>query len=207
MADKFDTTPKGALLLVAALVAALVAGCVDLPPDYPYHKEPNPLEREYELGVSDTIEINVWKRGEFGTGGPIRPDGTITMPLVGDLKAAGKTPTQLRDDIRQRLSDYIKLDEVVVTVSVTGINSYFVTVIGSVESPGNFVSKKYLTVTEAVALAGGPNRFTSGSDAYILRIARSGGVRRIPINWAQLKRGVFLQQNIYLMRGDRIVFP
>jgi polysaccharide export outer membrane protein len=210
MADKLDMAVRSALPWSSVLVACvLVAGaCTNQPPDYPYAGEPNPLELEYVLDVGDTVHINVWKHDDFSVTAPIRPDGAVTVPLIGEVKAAGKTPTQLRDDVRKRLEAYVKLDEKnSVTVSVTAINSYFITVVGSVENPGRFTAPRYLTVSEAVALAGGPNRFAVPDEAFILRVEASGALRKIPINYQQVERGIFPEQNLYLLRGDRVVIP
>ena len=191
-----------------ALVAAFALfGCQNQPPDYPYEKEPDPRKAEYVIGVSDVLRITVWKNNELDTQIAVRPDGTITMNLVGDIKADGLTPTELRDRLRKRLRAYIKEDEAVVTVAVTTVASYFVTVAGNVTAPGRYTSTSYLTVADAVALAGGPNRFASPDETLILRRGKNGVVRRIPVNYEQIRRGEYLQQNLVLMRGDQVFVP
>ncbi len=191
-----------------ALVALLsLAACRGSVSRYPYDSEPDPRASEYVIGVADDLEISVWKNRDLDTKIAVRPDGNITMPLVGDVQAAGLTPTQLRSDIGRRLAAYIRDDEAVVTVSVSGVNSYFVTVAGNVTTPGRISARSYLTVADAIALAGGPNRFASPSEVVVLRRADEGRLKRIPIDYAQISEGRHLEQNIVLLRGDRIYIP
>jgi polysaccharide biosynthesis/export protein len=203
MAGKLHV-PHAAVWLLAML--AILVGCSSPPPTYPFEKEPNPLEQEYVIGAADDVMIRVWKHDEFAMGHGVRPDGFITIPLIGDVMAAGRTPSQLEADVKNKLRTFVK-GEPVVTITVTGINSYTVTVSGRVASPGRFASQNYLTVAEAVALAGGPTRFAAPEDAFVLRRKGNGDVRRIPINYGQIVRGEYLQQNIYLMRGDQVIIP
>src|SRR5690606_30441563 len=103
----------GPLVLVARVVlpAAWLIGlgaCGHAIPNYDYSKEPDPRKSEYVLGVSDGLDINVWKNPDLSAKVTIRPDGTITMPLIGDLPAVGKTPTELKEDIKKELAKYIK---------------------------------------------------------------------------------------------------
>jgi polysaccharide export outer membrane protein len=184
---------------------AVATGCANLPPTYPYAKEPNPLKTEYVIGVADGVTVTVWQHEEFNTSLGVRPDGLITMPLVGDLPAAGLTPTELKKKVTKKLRAFIK-DKPIVTVAVTAVNSYYVTVSGRVGNPGRFNSPGYLNVADAIALAGGPDRFASPEDVFVLRTDEKG-TRRIPVNYDQIERGEYLQQNIYLMRGDHVFVP
>lgn len=190
------------LLLVA------VAACSGTPAaNYPYAKEPNPTKQEYVIGVSDSLSIRVWKNPELNTDIQVRPDGTITMPLIGEITAAGKTPTQLRQDVQERLGQFIKEEGAVVTIAVTDVNSYSVTVSGNVAQPGVFASKSYLTVLNAIALAGGPNRFAAPEEVIIIRKNPKGGVRRIPVNYTLITEGEAPEQNLVLMRDDIVHVP
>jgi polysaccharide export outer membrane protein len=195
-----------ATLLAGALSLATV-GCPSRPPNYPYEKEPDPRRSEYVVGVADALRVSVWKNPELNTEIAVRPDGTITMPLIGDVKADGLTPSQLKAELKRRLGTYIKEDDAVVTVAVTAVNSYSVTVAGNVQTPGKFNSNSYLTVSEAVALAGGPTRFATPSDTIIVRQGPRGTSRRIPVNYEQILEGQFLQQNLVLHRGDQVFIP
>jgi polysaccharide biosynthesis/export protein len=192
-------------LLPAALV--LLAACTSPRVKYDYSKEPDPRRSEYVIGVSDNLTIHVWKNPELSTGAIVRPDGTITLPLIGDLQANGRTPTQLREEITKQLSRYVRDEGVVVTVAVTGVNSYSFTISGNVERPGVYSSQKYVTVLEAVQLAGGPNRFASPRDTRLLRRDKAGKLREIPINYPALLEGKQPEANLALFAGDQLYVP
>lgn len=184
-----------------------LAGCASTPPRYPYANEPNPQLTEYVIGVADGLRITVWKNSELNTEIEVRPDGTITMPLVGDIHAAGMTPTQLKAEITKRLQNFIREEGAFVTVAVTSVNSYRFTVSGNVTQPGMFTSRQYLTVSEAVALAGGPNRFASPTESVLIRRDPSGKMKRIPIDYEAIMAGRAPEQNLVLMRGDNLYMP
>src|SRR5262249_56008650 len=119
---------------------------------YNYAAEPDPRKSEYVIGVSDHLAIRVWKNPDLSTDAIVRPDGTITMPLIGDLVASGKTPTELKAEVTRQLANFIRDESAVVTIAVTGVNSYSFTVSGNVEHAGVFTSQKYVTVLDAVQL-------------------------------------------------------
>jgi len=194
------------LLILTTLVALLMA-CGTPPSNYPYEKEPDPRRSEYVIGVSDSLRIRVWKNPELNTDIEVRPDGTITMPLLGDVNAAGLTPTELKKEIGRALTQYVKEAGAVVTVAVTEVKSYTVTVTGHVLQPGVYSSRQFMTVADAVALAGGPDRFAKVEEAVLIRQNPKGGVRRIPINYEAIQKGEQLRQNLVLLRGDTIFFP
>src|SRR6476646_10526751 len=128
-----------------ALILICVAACGSTRPAYDYAHEPDPRSREIVLGVGDVVAINVWDQNDLNTDATIRPDGTITMPLVGDLKAAGETPTSLKDKIKGALANYVKLgagNEV--TVAVKAWRSYRFTLQGEVGKPGVMSSDQYV---------------------------------------------------------------
>jgi polysaccharide export outer membrane protein len=197
---------KACAAALAVLLAPLV-GCQRVRTNYPYQSEPDPRASEYVIGVSDDLEVSVWKNRDLDAKIAVRPDGNITIPLIGDVQAAGMTPSQLRADLAKRLSHFLRDEEAVVTVSVLGVNSYFVTVAGNVTTPGRISSRSYLTVVDAIALAGGPNRFALASEVVVLRRAPNGAHKRIPIDYGELSQGKRLEQNIVLLRGDRIFIP
>lgn len=176
--------------------------------NYPYAKEPDPRTQEYVLDVPDQIRVTVWGQERLNTAATIRPDGTFTMPLVGDLPAAGKTPSQLKAIVMQRLGEFIKLgDPSAVTVEVLQISSYRVTVTGEVNHPGVLTSNRFLSVSEAVNLAGGPSRFADPDSVVIVRTRPNGSVVRIPVRYDLLERGEALEQDVALLRGDIVYMP
>lgn len=192
-------------LIVLLASAAACSG----PPNikYDYAQEPDPSKLEYVIGIADALTINVWKNGELSTSAIVRPDGMITMPLIGDLKAVGRTPSEIRDEVARQLARYIREESPVVTVAVTGVNSYSFVVSGNVEKAGVFSSPKYVTVLEAVQLAGGPNRYASPERTQLFRWGKDGKVRVIPINYEDLQTGKRLEANLTLMSGDLIHVP
>lgn len=197
----------GRWLVVVAVV--LAAGCPSQLPKYDYAKEPDPRTKELVLGVGDQIAINVWENKDFNTDATIRPDGTITMPLIGDLKAVGETPTSLKAKIKSRLGEYVKLPSSnEITVLVRSWKSYRFTIQGEVMHAGVFSADQYVTVADALALAGGPSRFAKRNEVTLLRRdPKSGEVRKIPLDYDALASGKRQDMNIYVLPGDTIWVP
>jgi polysaccharide export outer membrane protein len=174
---------------------------------FEYGKEPDPRSLEYVVGPADQLRINVWRDNELSLELRVRPDGTITLPLVGDIKAAGRTPSQIRDEISNQLTKYVKSETAKVTVAVLAVNSYKFSVAGNVEHPGLFTSPYFVTVLEAMAMAGGPNRFAAPDRSVIVRTYSPGSTRQIPIDYDTLKNGERPEQNIVVLSGDTIFVP
>ena len=198
---------KTLMLCVGALTLALGA-CGVKAPVYDYAQEPDPRNAEYTLGVGDELAINVWENEGLTTEATIRPDGTITMPLVGDLKAAGETPSQLKARIKARLGDFVKLQGSEITVAVSAANSYRFTVAGEVSRAGVYNSAFYVTVAEAIALAGGFTRFAKRNDITLMRRnPKSGEIRTIPLAYDLLATGKRPDMNIVVLAGDSLYVP
>jgi polysaccharide export outer membrane protein len=193
------------LAMVAVLSACRAhttsAGAAALYADAAQH---DPRGKPYVIGVADVVHIGVWKDESLSTDAIVRPDGTITMPLVGELRAAGRTAAQLQKDASDRLAAVVK--DAVVTVSVTEINSYRFTVAGNVEHPGLFTARYYLTVSEALALAGGPNRYADTDQVVVVRPV-NGSLLRIPINYDDILSGRSPEQDIVILAGDSVRVP
>jgi polysaccharide export outer membrane protein len=189
-------------ILLAALVCAGCGG-----PTYDYKREPDPRNSEFIIGASDGLKITVWKNPEISGEATVRPDGTITLPLIGDIKAVGLTPTKLRDDITQKLSAFVKDETATVTVAVTSIASYRFTVSGNFEHPGIFNSKYYVQVAEAIAMAGGINKFANPHKLVIIRPDPAAKVRRIPIDYERVSSGEHPEENLVLLAGDTLYAP
>ncbi|HVW30333.1 MAG TPA: polysaccharide biosynthesis/export family protein [Polyangiaceae bacterium] len=164
----------------------------------------DPRKRPYEIGVADLVRITVWKDPNLSTDASVRPDGTITMPLAGEFHAAGRTAAQLQNEISTRLASYVK--DAVVTVAVIEVNSYRFTVAGNVEHPGMFTSRYYVTVSEALALAGGPNRYASTSDVVLVRTI-DGHPQRVAINYDKILSGERTDEDVVVLAGDAIQVP
>ncbi len=182
-----------------------IVGCAATLPSYDYGTEPDPRKQDYVIGPGDVLRVNVWQNADLTCEATVRPDGTITMPLIGEIRGAGNTATQVRDGITKRLAAFVKQDAIVV-VSVQAVNSYRFTVSGNAERAGMFSASQFITLTEALALAGGPNRFANQNDIVIIRKA-DGGFRRIPINLKAILSGRAPEMNIVVLAGDTIYVP
>ncbi len=194
-------------LVLLALLACLAA-CGVKAPNYDYASEPDPRNTEYILGVGDQLTISVWQNADLTADVTVRPDGTITMPLVGDVKANGETPTSLKQTIQTRLAAFQKVDDTSISVSVRGFNSYRFTVAGEVTQPGVFTQGFYVTVAEAVALAGGFTRFAKRNAMTLQRRdPKSGEIRVIPLTYDLLASGKRPDMNIVLLAGDSLYVP
>ena len=192
--------------LVFGLVAGAIA-CATTHPLYDYAAEPDPRKQEFILGPSDVLRVNVWRNPDLSGEATVRPDGTISLPLVGDVRAAGRPAGEVRAEISKRLQAYLKDDANNVTIAISAINSYRFVVNGNVEHTGVFASNRYVTVSEAIALAGGPNRFASADDAVIIRDEPGKGKKRIPIDYPAILKGTHPEQDLPLVAGDIVYVP
>lgn len=191
--------------LLAYGLTVVLAGCASI--SYDYSKEPDPRKKEYVIGISDGLAINVWKNPELSTRGSVRPDGTITMPLIGDVQASGRTTSVLTDEITRRLKTFVKEESSLVSIAVTEVNSYRFTVSGNVEHAGVFALKYFATVADAVALAGGLNKFAAPHKLVILRLQPNGGIRKVPIDFDRIAAGEHPEENLVLIAGDTLYVP
>jgi polysaccharide export outer membrane protein len=195
----------------AALLVALVAlaGCPTQLPTYDYSQEPDPSKSEYVLGIGDKLNINVWHNADLSGEVIVRPDGTITMPLIGDVRAAGETPSSLKAAIGSRLSQYLKDNSASeLTVAVRQANSYRITVAGEVNHPGVFNSDHYISVSEAIAQAGGFTRFAKRNSMTLQRRdAKTGHIRAIPLAYDFLVDGSHPEMNLTMIAGDSLYVP
>lgn len=192
------------LILALAMSALAGSGCRHTS-SFDYTHEPDPRGREFVVGPADVLRVQIWKDQELSTEAPVRPDGTFTMPLLGDVRAAGKTPSQIKEEITSRLTKYFK--DAVVTVSVQSVNSYRFTVSGNVLHPGVYSANSYVTLMEAVALAGGVNRFADTTSVVVIRRDDKGRTRRIPIDLEALEDGKAPHQDLVLLAGDVVYMP
>ncbi len=179
-----------------------LAGCAGGLPKYDY-----PAERltGYRVGPSDRIKIEVWKHEELMQEVPVRPDGAISMPLIGDVPAAGRTTEQITADVSQRLTRFFQ-DKPTVTVSVTDVKSYRVYVVGEVSRSGEFSPTHEINVMQALSLAGGFTRYADFDRIVIIR-KDDRGERRIPFNVSAVIEKGDLQQNLTLQSGDTLFVP
>ena len=194
--------------LAVVLAAACLVACGGTTSHYDYSTEPDPTKLDFPIGVADALQITVWNHQELSTSAIVRPDGAITMSLIGDLRVAGRTTVQLAGEIKQELSKFVHDEAAVVTVSITAVNSYSFTVAGNVASPGLYKEQKYVTVAEAIAKAGGPNKYASPAGLVLIRKDRqTGKVRRIPIDYDDIRSDRRPEANLYVLPGDTVFLP
>jgi polysaccharide export outer membrane protein len=182
-----------ALVLGACLAEAAVTKTEDEPAD------------AYAIGIGDVLEITVWKNQDLSVTVPVRPDGRISMPLLGDVQAAGMTPLALRQTLTDGLKEYVTAPGV--SVVVKEINSQKVFVTGEVAHPGSFDLRPRTKVMQALALAGGLTPYAKGR-VVLLRDARDGaGDHRFEIDLKSILSGKRPADNLILQPGDTLVVP
>jgi len=164
-----------------------------------------PHDDSFVIGNDDVLAINVWKESDLSRSIPVRSDGRISLPLIGEVQAAGQTPLKLEQEIASKLQPY--LEEPEVTVIVQQINSQKFNILGQVAKPGSYPITSSATVLDAIALAGGCKDFAKRGSIYILRKNPDGSDSRIPFNYKDVIRGKNMAQNIRLQPHDTIVVP
>jgi polysaccharide export outer membrane protein len=171
----------------------------------------------YRIGPEDMLQVSVWKNEAMSRTVPVRPDGKISLPLLNDVQAAGLTALELRDVLTQKLTEYMPSPEV--SVIVSDVRSFKVSVIGEVARPGRHELKSWTTVLDVLALAGGFTQFAARSRIVILR-PEGATMKRIPFNYDKVTRtadgllgrlirfgGDGEQENFYLRNGDIVLVP
>ena len=166
---------------------------------------PKAHDDSFVIGNDDVLAINVWKEPDISRSIPVRSDGKISLPLVGEVQAAGRTPLKLEHDIAARLENYIGEPEV--TVIVQQINSQKFNILGQVNKPGSYVLTNSATVLDAIAVAGGFRDFAKTKSIYVLRAGPDGSQTRMPFNYKEVINGKNTTQNVRLQPRDTIVVP
>jgi polysaccharide biosynthesis/export protein len=154
----------------------------------------------YKVDSPDTLNIKVWHEPDFSGSYSVHPDGKITLPLIGDLQAGGKTPVEIEKIVRTALAKYVVNPLVTVTVQEVLSKRYYMD--GEINRPGEYALVSPTTVLEAISKAGGLAEFANPKKIYVLR-----GDQRIPFNYKDVIHGKHLEQNIKLEPGDHIVTP
>lgn len=197
------------LSAVSFYVSATVAEAGQVPSPSP---SPSPASQPaappemspYYVAPGDVLRVAVWKEPELTTDVFVRLDGRITVPLVGDVKAAGRTTEELTNEIRTRLRAFLEVPQVTITVSQAVSTRFYV--IGQVTTSGAFPLNSRVTIAQALALAGGFREFAKRDRVMLLRENR-GERKAIPFNFRDLELGTNLDQNIVLESGDTIIVP
>lgn len=176
----------------------ILSGCAHRP-ELPLDNE----ERPYRIGREDVLDIAVWRDADLSRTVPVRPDGFISMPMVGDVVAEGKTPAELAEELKQKLSPYVQ--EPRITVIVREVNSSRVYVLGEVAHPGAYPLRGRVSLVQAIALAGGFTDFADSDAIIVIRSDAQGG--RIPVRYSDLISNRKDKRELILRPGDTIVVP
>jgi polysaccharide biosynthesis/export protein len=199
----FETLVLAALLIGAPAASAQTKSSNATPKATAAVTNTRPWDKdEYRLGPGDKLRVEVYREAQLSQSLQVRPDGKITLPLVGDFLAAGKTPIELRDSLATSLKEYVT--NPVVTVIVVEATAAQVFVIGEVASPGTLVMQGPITVLQALAQVGGLKEFADRNAIRILRKTPQG-VRTIEFNYKSAVKGE--SENIFLQPGDTVVVP
>jgi len=162
-------------------------------------------DRDYVIGADDILAVNVWQEHELSLVIPVRPDGKISLPLVGELYVAGLTAWQVQDTIAKHLKEYLEHPQVTVIVQETKSQRF--NVVGEVQKPGAFEFGHPVTILDAIALAGGLRDFAQSKKMYVIRIAADGSREKIPVNYNDLLKGKASAPDIVLRSHDTVVVP
>ena len=159
---------------------------------------------DYVVGPEDELQIYVWDDETLSPRVQVRPDGKFTMPLIGEIQAAGRTVEQIRSEVEAKVRPYVP--DSPVSVSVDGLNYPKVYLLGKVNRPGVHVMSRYMTVAQALSLGGGFSPFAETTDILVVRWI-NGEQHTFKFDYEDVSRGLQLEQNIWVEPGDLIVIP
>ena len=194
----------------AMLALFALTACATTPPDDQVNvkKEPPAKQAPYKLGVDDRVQVAVWRNPDLSVEVPVRPDGKISVPLIGDVQAAGLTPMEVAASIKAKLAYFIR--EPYVSIIVTELQSHEyvsrVRVTGAVRNPQSIPYRQGMTVLDAVLAAGGVNDFAAPNRTRVHRRDKNA-VEVIPIHLGTIMTKGGLDTNIYVRPGDVIAVP
>ncbi len=166
---------------------------------------PKAHDNDFVIGNGDVLAINVWKQPDLSKSVPVRSDGKVSLPLIGEVMASGQTPLKLEQEIATKFQPYLADPEV--TVMVEQINSEKFNILGRVTKPGSYSLVNPTTVLDAIALAGGCRDFAKQKSIYILRRNSDGSETKLPFNYQDVIKGKNTAQNVELQPRDTIVVP
>jgi len=188
---------------ITTVAAALLIALSAMPAFAADQATPANQGSDYRLGPGDKLRIEVYKDPQLSQSVQVRPDGKITLPLVGDVDATGKTPLELRDGLAKSLKEY--MNNPTVTVIVVESLSSQVTVMGEVSKPGALQIFGPTNIVQVIAMAGGFKEFANTKDVRVLRQKSNGGVETIKFNYKDLINGD--AKPVLLRSGDTVIVP
>ena len=179
-------------------------GSAETPANQPDSTKAAPVDPSYIIGPMDILEIQVWKEPDFSRLALVRPDGNITLPLVGDLHVSGMTTMALKELLTEKLKDFIDTPEVTVILVESHSKNFYI--IGKITRPGTYPLMKDMTVLQAISVAGGLGEWADADSIRIIRKS-SGKEKILHFDYKQVTSGKNLEQNIVLQPNDTIVVP
>jgi polysaccharide biosynthesis/export protein len=193
-------------LVIYSLLAIMMISCAQQGPQIAHLPVdlPASADDDYVIGSEDTIEVLVWKNADLSRVVNVRPDGKISLPLIGDVQAAGLTVTQLNTEITEKLKKYYK-EPPQVSVILQQVNSYSIYILGEVRNPGKYLVKSGTTFLQAITLAGGFTEFASKNKVMVRRKNNDNSEKVISIKYHDILSG--LQNNVMMFPGDTILIP
>ncbi len=192
---------------ITAVVVLIVTGCGGAPPLPPAPPASSLPSAEYRIGPGDSLNIFVWRNPELTLTVPVRPDGRLSIPLVEDVVAIGKTPTTLAREFEERLSKYVK--EPLVTVIVDGFVGPIpeqIRVIGEAAQPRALPYRADMTLLDVMIAVGGLTKYAAGNDSVIVRTAQ-GEQNTYSVHLNSLIRDGDIESNVALRPGDILIIP
>ena len=198
-------------ILTLLAVAATLTSCASGRPSYKASEVSDTAaaaqSSDYSIGPGDSLQIFVWDHEDLSTSVQVRPDGRISTPLVEDLQAAGRTPTQLARDIEGVLQEYVRSPVVTVIMEgFVGEGAQQIRVVGQAVSPSALQYKQGMTVLDVMIQVGGLSEFAAGNKAKVVRKTADGEVE-IRVRLSDLLNDGDIQQNIKMMPGDVLIIP
>ena len=191
------------------LIAATLCGATGCAQEQVNYRVDMVPPGEFLLGPEDVLIVTVWKNQDLSREVVIRPDGMISMPLIGDVPAANVTANNLAKRISDRLTEYMASP--IVSVQLKEVNSYFIYVLGEVTKPGKYPLKSYANVMQGISLAGGFAPFAKKNKIKVLRATTNGSSEKhqieIPVEYDDILKGNAIVGNFYLRSGDVIAVP
>jgi len=176
------------------------------PSDQLMEKLSNAVSSEYIIGAEDVLEITVWRNVDLSKIVQVRPDGRISMPIIRDIMAVGKTPSQLAEEMTSKLREYVQ--NPVVAVSLKEVNSSNIFMLGEVARPGRYPLKSKTTLLQGITIAGGFTPIAARNQMVIFRFAESApGMKRLTASYDDIVLRGGINANFELKSGDTVVVP
>jgi len=170
------------------------------------HAMSNIVTDAYTIGAEDVLEITVWRNTDLSKTVQVRPDGKFSLPVIRDVVAVGKTPSQLADEITRKLKEYVQ--NPVVAISVREVNSYNIFVLGEVVRPGKYPLKSKTTLLQGVTIAGGFTPVAARNQIVIFRFGENGStMQTVTSSYDDIVLRGGITGNLELRAGDTIVVP